>query len=163
ILPGGENVLFTGAVAASGGAFDNANIEVLSLKSGEVKIVQRGGYFGRYLPSGHLVYVHYGALYGVPFDSTRLVTKGSPTPLLQGVADVETGYGVGRFDFSRTGTMVYLSDSGPAVSPAVWLDSTEKKRPVVNALAQVETPRLSPDGNRLALTAAGDLWVYDLQ
>ena len=46
VLPGGENVLFTGAVAASGAAFDSANIEVLSLKSGRVKVVRRGGYFG---------------------------------------------------------------------------------------------------------------------
>ncbi len=54
VLPGGENVLFTGAVAASAGADDSANIEVLSLKSGRVKVVRRGGLFGRYLPSGHL-------------------------------------------------------------------------------------------------------------
>ena len=100
ILPGGENVLFTGAVAASGAAFDSANIEVLSLRSGQVKIVQRGGYFGRYLPSGHLAYVHQGSLYGVPFDLTHLAIRGTPTPLLGDVADVETGDGFGRFDFS---------------------------------------------------------------
>jgi hypothetical protein len=56
VLPGGENVLFTGLVAASGPALNIANIEVLSLKSGRVKVVRRGGYFGRYLPSGHLIY-----------------------------------------------------------------------------------------------------------
>lgn len=163
VLPGGDNVLFTGAVAASGAAFDNANIEVLSLKSSQVKIVQRGGYFGRYLPSGHLVYVHQGTLYGVPFDPTHLVTRGTPTPLLEDVADAETGDGFGRFDFSRTGTVVYLSDSGAILSPAAWLGSTGKERPAVSTPAQAETPRLSPDGNRLALTAAGDIWVYDLQ
>src|SRR6202040_3044670 len=67
VLPGGENVLFTGAVAASAAAFNSANIEVLSLKSGRVKVVRRGGSFGRYLPSGFLIYFRQGTLYGVSF------------------------------------------------------------------------------------------------
>jgi hypothetical protein len=29
------------------------------------KILQRGGYYGRYLPSGHLVYVHEGVIFVV--------------------------------------------------------------------------------------------------
>jgi Tol biopolymer transport system component len=33
----------------------------------------------------------------------------------------------------------------------------------INLPRQAETPRLSPDGNRLALTVAGDLFVHDLQ
>jgi hypothetical protein len=87
VLPGGENVLFTGAVAASAAAIDSANIEVLSLKSGRVKVVRCGGSFGRYLPSGHLIYFRQGALYGMPFDIGRLETHGAPAPflLLQGI------------------------------------------------------------------------------
>ena len=45
ILPGGQAVIFTGNTV--NGAYDNASIEVLSLKSGQWKVVQRGGYFGR--------------------------------------------------------------------------------------------------------------------
>ena len=55
ILPGGQTVLFTGHTSMAN--FDEANLEVLNLKTRQVKIVQRGGYFGRYLPSGHLVYI----------------------------------------------------------------------------------------------------------
>ena len=83
VLPGGENVLFTGLVAASGPAFDSANIEVLSLKSGRVKVIRSGGYFGRYLPSGHLIYFHQGTLYGVRFDLERLEANGAPASLLE--------------------------------------------------------------------------------
>ena len=36
---------------------EEANIEVLSLKTGKVTVLYRGGYFGRYLPSGHLVFL----------------------------------------------------------------------------------------------------------
>src|SRR5439155_10651368 len=41
ILPGGQAVLFMGNKTAS--TYDDSNIEVLSLKTGTVKVVQRGG------------------------------------------------------------------------------------------------------------------------
>jgi serine/threonine-protein kinase len=52
-LPDGGAVLFT--VSPSGASIENAAIEAISLKTGQVKVVQRGGYYGRYLPTGHLV------------------------------------------------------------------------------------------------------------
>ncbi len=167
VLPGGENVMFTGLVAASGPAFNSANIEVLSLKSGRVKIVRRGGYFGRYLPSGHLIYFRQGTLYALPFDLGRLETHGAPAPLLEDLADSE-GAASDRFSFSRTGVLLYASAARRAgVAPVVWLDSAGKSQrliaPSIGRPLQAETPRLSPDGNRLALAAAGDLYVNDLQ
>src|SRR5438445_392194 len=63
ILPGGQAVLFTGSTVPAFNEDDN--IEILLLKTGQWKVVQRGGYFGRYLPSGHLVYIHQGTLFGV--------------------------------------------------------------------------------------------------
>ena len=164
-LPGGENVLFTGLAAASYAAGDGANIEVLSLKSGRVKVVRRGGYFGRYLPSGHLIYVHRGTLYGLSFDLGRLETHGAPAHLLEDLADSENT-AAGRISFSRTGILLYAS-AATRVAPIAWLDSAGKLERVVspslNASRQAETPRLSPNGNRLALEVAGDLFVHDLQ
>jgi Tol biopolymer transport system component/DNA-binding winged helix-turn-helix (wHTH) protein len=166
VLPGGENVLFTGFVAASAAAADSANLEVLSLKSGRVKVVRRGGYFGRYLPSGHLVYFRQGTLYGVPFDLRRLEIHGAPAPLLEDLADSESA-AFGRVSFSRTGILLYANVRRAGVAPVAWLDSTgESQRvvsPSISMLRQAETPRLSPDGNRLALAVAGDLFVHDLR
>jgi Tol biopolymer transport system component/DNA-binding winged helix-turn-helix (wHTH) protein len=167
VLPGGENVLFTGLVAASGAALNSANIEVLSLKSGRVKVVRRGGYLGRYLPTGHLIYFRQGALYAVPFDLGRLETHGAPAPLLEDLADSE-GAASGRVSFSRTGILLYASPARRAgVAPIAWLDSAGKSQrvitPSIGISRQAETPRLSPDGNRLALAVAGDLYVHDLQ
>jgi len=167
VLPGGENVLFTGLVAASGAAYNSANIEVLSLKSGRVTVVRHGGYLGRYLPSGHLIYFRQGALYGVPFDLGRLETRGMPAPLLEDLADPE-GAASGRVSFSRTGVLLYASAARRSgIAPVAWLDSAgESQRvitPSIDISRQAETPRLSPDGNRLALSVAGDLYVHDLQ
>jgi len=159
-LPGGKDVLFTGTVAPSGAALDSANIEVLSLESGRVKVVWRGGYFGRYLPSGHLIYFRQGTLYGVSFDLGRLETHGAPVPLLEADSD--------RVSFSRTGILLYGSAARRGgAAPVDWLDSAGKSqrvvRPAISGSPGAETPRLSRDGNRLALSAAGDLFVHDLQ
>jgi serine/threonine-protein kinase len=160
VLPGGDNVLFTGAVASSQAAVESGNIEVLSLKSGQVKVVQRGAYFGRYLPSGHLIFIRQGTLYGVPFDLGRLATHGAPVPLADDIAESS------EVSFSRTGTLLYASRP-KRVAPLAWLDNAGKLQriviPGIDTSRQTETPRLSPDGNRLALAVGGDLYVHDLQ
>jgi Tol biopolymer transport system component len=169
ILPGGQAVLFTGNTVPSG--YEDANIEVLSLKSGQWKVVQRGGYFGRYLPTsngaGHLVYVHQGTLFAVGFDLNRLEARGTPTPLLEDVA-ADAPNGGGQYDVARNGTLVYLSGQSRNASwPVAWMDSTGKTQPLLAAPGQYYFPRFSPDGKRLALAvgpfAVGDIQVYDWQ
>jgi serine/threonine-protein kinase len=158
ILPGGKAVLFTGLVSNS--RFDDANIEVLYLKTGETKVVQRGGYFGRYLPSGHLVFVHQGTLFAVPFDLSRYQSKGIPAPVVEEVAG-NPNAGGGQLDFSRTGTLVYLAGKFNAGQGALsWLDAAGKKAPLVSA-PDLASPRFSPDGKRLAFSSGG-IAVYDL-
>jgi hypothetical protein len=70
-------VLFT--LSSSPVAFEDASIAAVSLKTGEIKTLVRGGYFGHYLPAGdttgHLVYVHEGVLFAVPFDPARVGTS----------------------------------------------------------------------------------------
>ncbi|MSV34782.1 MAG: serine/threonine-protein kinase [Bryobacterales bacterium] len=166
ILPGGEAVLFTSTTV--NGAYDDGSIQVLSLKTGQWKTVQRGGYFGRYLATsnraGQLVYVHQGTLLAVPFDLDRLEVRGTPSPLLEDVAgDPLTGGG--QFDVSRNGTFVYLGGKSSAAGwPLVWLDSTGKTEPLLASPGPYFTPRLSPDGKRLAVSlSVNAIEVYDSQ
>ena len=56
-----------------------------SMASGQRKTLQRGGFYARYLPSGHLVYMHEDTLFAVPFDLKRLEVTGHPAPILEGV------------------------------------------------------------------------------
>jgi len=164
ILPGGQAVLFTASTVI--GNYDNGNLEVLSLKTGQVKVVERGGYFGRYLATanraGELVYVHQGTLFGVPFDPERLEVRGTPAPLLEDIAADPFTAG-GQFDFSRNGTFVYPSGkSGAQTWPLVWLDSAGKTEPLLAAPGAYWTPSLSPDGKRLAFSVGNqDIEVYD--
>jgi dipeptidyl aminopeptidase/acylaminoacyl peptidase len=160
ILPGGQAVMFMGNKTAGG--YDTAYIEVLSLKTGKVKVVQRGGYFGRYLPAGYLTYIHQGTLFGVPFDLQSLEVRGTPAPLLENVA-TNLSIGGGQLDFSRNGTLVYLSGkSSLGTWPLVWLDRAGKIQPLLNAPREYLDLRLSPDGKRLAFATGAGIEVYDL-
>jgi len=165
ILPGGQAVLFTAHTSPVD--FDNASIAVLSLKTGQWKTVHRGGYFGRYLPSGHLIYIHEGAMLGVRFDPVRGEVQGVPVPLLEDVA-ANSGPAGGQFDFSQTGTLVYLSGKlSVRDRPIVGIEKGAGKIQSLLAPSDCVAPRLSPDSKRLAVACGGpsgsDISVYDIQ
>jgi Tol biopolymer transport system component len=166
ILPGGKAVLFTVHTTLAG--FDGANIEVMSFKDHRRKTLVRGGTFGRYLPTGHLIYVNRSTLFAVSFEPETLALRGPPAPVLQEVA-YDSGNGSARFDFSRSGTLVYQSGGveGAGLVTVQWLDSAGKTQPLLAKPGFYERPRLSPDGQRLALSVADgsnrDIWVYEWQ
>jgi len=164
VLPGSKAVLFT--AHTGGGNYDQANIEIFTLKTGERKILQRGGFSGQYLPSGHLVYLHQTTLFAAPFDLDRLALTGAPVPILEDAGSTTTAGG--DFAFSKTGSFVYLSGRAALSGwPISWLDSTGKKQVLHAPVALYFFPRLSPDGKRLAFSNASsqgaDIWVKDLE
>jgi serine/threonine-protein kinase len=166
VLPGGQAVMFTASKNLSD--YETASVEVLAYKTGEIKVVQQGGYFGRYTTSGHLLYVHDGTLFAVGMDAAAIKTRGQPVPILDDVAASSTS-AAGMFDFSRTGVFVYRSGKA---QPETWsienLDASgaKKNQPQLSKSAAYFTPHFSPDGTRLALgiEAKGvDLYVYEFQ
>jgi serine/threonine protein kinase/Tol biopolymer transport system component len=165
ILPGGKAVLFT--AGATGVAFDGANIVVMSLADHRRKTLVRGGTYGRYLPSGHLVYVNRGTLFAVPFDVERLEVHGTPAPVLDQVG-YNAAQGSAQLDFSQNGTLIYRR--GGAVGgllTVAWLDAAGKAQPLLAKPGVYALPSMSPDGQRLALVvrdgSGADIWVYDWQ
>jgi serine/threonine-protein kinase len=165
VLPGGEAILFTTSRNAIGN--DDADIEVLSLKTGQVKLLVSGGYFGRYLPSGHLLFVHKGGLFGVRFDTSRLEVRGIRTPLIEDVAANPITSG-GQFDFSRapsgSGTFLYLAGSATAQWRMDWIDASGNTQPLIAAPGVYTVPRVSPDGKKLAYIGSDEgLHIRDLE
>jgi len=174
MLPGGQALLFTASSNVSN--YESASIEMVTLKTGEKRILQSGGYFGRFAPSGHLLYVHEGVLFAVPLgaagdasqDVSRLKPQGGPVPILEDVASLSSS-GAGQFDISRTGVLVYRRGKA---GPETWLlealdaSGAKKIQPQLSRPAAYFTPRFSPDGRRLALGIEGkglDLYTYDVQ
>jgi len=162
VLPGSQAVLFTSYNVAGG--FREPSIEVLSFRNGERKTL-RGGFFARYLPSGHVVFIHQNTLFAALFDLGRLALAGPPQAILADIGNsMDRG---GEFDFSQTGTFVCLT--GKVDSQSIFgLDSAGKTLPLYPVPGIYGSPRFSPDGSRLAFSAEDvqgnqDIWVQDLQ
>ncbi len=68
MLPEGESVLFTITTATGASRWDEAQIVVQLLDSGERKVLWTGGSDARYVPTGHLVYALEDVLFAIPFD-----------------------------------------------------------------------------------------------
>ena len=173
MLPGGKSALFMSHTANTN--FDEGTIEAVGLESGKRKVLIQGGTYPHYLPTGlprtesrgHLVYLREGTLFAVPFDSDRLEVTGTPAPVLEGVMENSTNGG-GQIAFSQTGMAIYLSGEGAGeVGTVVWVNRQGRTQPLVGALAEYDSPRLSPNGKRLAVDIIGgtssDVWIYDLE
>ena len=162
-LPGGKGVLYTGSGVP--GAYNDANIMVQPLPGGTPKAVAgyHGGYHGRYLPSGHLVYIHDGALFAAPFDLERLEVTGEPVRARDAVVSNSITGGA-QFAVSASGTMVYRA--GYAAGGDIllhWMNREGKTAPLQIARANLLNPVFSFDG-RLAMEireGPPNIWVSD--
>jgi Tol biopolymer transport system component len=165
ILPGGKALLFEAVRAPP--SQDNSSVDVVSIADRHRKTLVRGVGSPRYLLSGHLVYTNKSTMFAVPFDLERLETRGTAVAVLDDVAYDPVG-SAAQFDVSQRGTLVYRRRSGGASSSATvqWLDPTGKQVPLLaKPGAYVGTPRVSPDGTRIAIAikdgANQDIWVYE--
>jgi serine/threonine protein kinase/Tol biopolymer transport system component len=164
-LPGGKAVLFTSHKKARD--FSDASLEVVDVATGKRKVVYQGGFYGRYVPSGYLVFVNQASLFAVPFDLKRMQVTGSPAPVLQGLA-VTGSEGGAQYSFSDTGRLAYVTAENAVTEyPIVWVSRKGAVTPLVTQPGTYADPRLSPDGKKLAMTVLRDgnwdIWVYDLE
>jgi serine/threonine protein kinase len=163
LLPGSKAVLFTSN--SNSNNFEDAEIVVYSMASGQRKTVHRGGFYARYLPSGHIVYVHEGTLFAVPFDLQRLEVTGQPAPILEGVY-TNPSFAGAQFSFSDSGNLSYVAGrAGDQNVSIYWMDREGKFTPLRETPAGYYNPAFSPDGKRLAMDILDgkrrDIWVYE--
>ena len=165
ILPGGEWMLFTLVKGTSLDRWDKAQLVAESLKTRERKIVVDVGSDGRYLPTGHLIYMLGGTLFAVPFDVRRLQVTGEPTPVIEGVrrATAVTAAST-HMSLSNAGSLVYLpgpvtTSSGQAIG---LFDRKGSSQLLKLAPGPYSLPRISPDGTRVAFEIEGNIGIYDL-
>jgi hypothetical protein len=112
--------------------------------SGQRKTVQRGGFYARYLPSGHLVYMREGTMFAVACDLKRLKVTGQPAPILEDVVTTaSTGWA--QFSFSETGNLVYMAGRSNALLNVsiYWMDRQGKFTPLRETLAEYINPAFS--------------------
>ncbi len=165
-LPGGKHVVFTSQLAAQD--FNESSIEVLSLESMVRTVLHRGGSYGRYLPTGHLMYVREATVYCAGLDTDRLELVSTPAPVLEGVK-FSARNGGAQIAFSDSGLMAYHAGTQAAAdSSLVFVDRSGNETPLIPELRNYTQPSFSPDGKRLAVSiyrpdgSETDIWIHDL-
>jgi serine/threonine-protein kinase len=160
IVRGGA-VLFTSNSSRTN--WENASVILQQIPNGDRRVVQQGGYYGRQLADGGLVYLQQGLLFARSFDGDQATAQAPPEPVLD-AAVATTGSGAAHVAISRAGTIAYL----PRIAtdqrvPIAWMDRAGR----VSALWQTPTdwrsPQFSPDGRSLAVALTDgrqfDVWV----
>ena len=162
ILPDGESVLFT---LASGADWASAQIVVESLDTREREVLIETGKNGRYVPTGHIVYVIQDVLYARPFDLDTLKVTGGPVPLLVGMSGTPQA-GTANFDISDEGVFVHVAGRVTQEHSLFWGDRRGTVTPIFEEKRQYWWPDVSPDGSRIAVrvdeTEGNNLWIYDI-
>lgn len=164
LLPGG-NALLLAVRHADQPSFDEADIEVMLLKTGERRLIVKSGTNPRFLPTGHLVFVRSGVLLAAPFDPDKLELKGSPTPVLESVVE-NPRKGAGQFDVSTNGSLIYIPGGVTfGEHELVLVDRAGVERVLTAKKRPYEDFSLSPDGRFAATTIEGpvtDTWIHDI-
>jgi serine/threonine-protein kinase len=171
-LPGGRNVLFTIWGWKSGGA------NVVSLETGEVRLIRRGAIGARLVGPDAIVFRNAFSpeLLAARFDPERLEVIGDARPVQDRVHQTARAGGSGSFSVSRTGTLVY-EPAGRGKRSLALLDREGQVLERIGDPAPYEAPAISPDGRRVAFQlnewgllperghtgSGGDIWVHDLE
>ncbi len=95
ILPYGKHLLFT-IGTGSMSSYDEAQIAILDLETGEQKVLVEGGSNPHYLSTGHVVYSRDGTLTAAELDLDALEIRGVPHQVLGGVL-TSRQFGVAQF------------------------------------------------------------------
>jgi Tol biopolymer transport system component len=158
LLPGGKAFLFVSA-----GGIGNSRIVARSLSSGERHELVAGGTQPQYAMPGYLFYAQGGNLMAAPFDPQRLQITGVAVPIADGVRRI--GFtGGAQYALSGTGSLVYVPGGNVAAERMVWVSRNGTEKALAAPPHEYVTPRISPDGRRVAVTVAeqeNQVWLYD--
>jgi len=133
------------------------------LETAEKRVLVEGGTFARYVPPGHLVYARAGGLLAVPFDLKRLEVTGPPVSVLEGVS-MNPSSGAAEFSSSTDGLLAYVpGGSSLGEGTLLWVDRKGAAQALPVPPRAYVSPRISPDGQRLAVgIQGGGTWLYEL-
>ncbi len=155
-LPGGRWVV----VNIDVGGARSGSAAVLSLETGERRLVADGVSSCQYATSGHLVCVKAGRLTAIPFDPVRGETTGPGVGLDESVL---SPYGRAEYSLSASGTILYRRR--PSARALVWVERDGRESGVLASGRVFQHPRLAPDGRQIAVEedtgARSQIWIVD--
>src|SRR5688572_26914350 len=161
-LPDGRNVLVTLVRQGS------PALAVISLPDAKLHELGQAGMYPRWVEGGFLTFLQQdGTLFAVPFDPDNRKLTGAPVP----IADrVRFGPAFpGKMGVARNGTLAFIQ-GGNSLRQLVVADAGGRVTVLPGPSRFYDTPRFSPDGQRIAVqvtdfagVTTNDIWLYDLR
>lgn len=144
-----------------------STIQAYDLKNERKILITDDGFFPQYVNSGHVLFLRNGDLWAVPFDADSLRVTGGEARVIVGVDQVSQFWGA--YSVSDSGRLVYLKGVSDLFEfPALaWTDLQGNSETIPIQSGNYTNPRLSPDGEKVALTRiengdVSNVWVYEL-
>jgi serine/threonine-protein kinase len=168
-LPDGKSLLMV--CQFWGHDYDESDIQVVDLETGERKTVYEGGSYPIYAHSHHLLFARDTTVFAVEFDPTRHTTQGLPVPVLidvqTSVGDQATDDGSAAFDVSPQGLLLYrTARSGLDQTRVADFDFVTGRAEPFGGIGRNVQMAASPDGAWLAVTrieeGGSNIYLYDL-
>jgi eukaryotic-like serine/threonine-protein kinase len=164
-LPDGQHLLYLGrgSILSEG---ETAAIYVASLESQGSKLLLPANSNMAYA-QGYLLFLRERALLAQPFDARRLETTGEAFPIAEQIQYIPA-LARGIFSVSENGVLAYQTGSATGNLQLTWFDRSGKPLSVLDDLAPLANPKLSPNGKRLAVvitdpqTGRPDIWLYEV-
>jgi serine/threonine-protein kinase len=155
LLPDGDSLLFTLARVGppTSNFWDKAEVVVQSLKTGKRKTLISAGSDGRYLSSGHLVYMVEGTMMAARFDLRRLELTSDNVPVVEGIRRSSPAVGnATQFEISDTGVLAYVAGPVRAGQDDLFLYDRKGGMTALNLpRGTYGYPRVSPDAKWIAV------------
>ncbi len=161
-VPGGTHLLFA---ENAGSSPRDARVAIVSIESGERRVLLNGGMSPRFSRSGHLLFTRGSGLHAVPFDASSREVTGPEQELLVGVMSESNG--AAHYSVGGNGVLAYVAgEFSTSAQELVWVGRDGQVVSTLHEGRTYATPRLSPDGTRVALAITEgtnlDIWTLDL-
>ncbi|MCY4662800.1 MAG: hypothetical protein OXF93_23815 [Acidobacteria bacterium] len=149
-------------------------LALLDRETGESRALPLADGGGHFVEPSAIVFARRGEVFAAPLELEGGGRRGppSPRPVLRGVAGravADRGLGRSRLAAARDGTLVFAPPgAADGDSHLVGVDADGRFEALDGVAARHQTPRIAPDGRRVAFSATTavlrrDLWLLDLE
>ena len=167
VLPNEQGILFT---AWDGLNMENAKTMVKWSDSGLTEEWIPNSTAAQYVPTGHIVFMRSGSLWGQAFAGSTLGVQSDVSQAVPLITHMgSTFFGAGQYAFSQNGDLIYAeaeSPQGLMRGRLVWVDLSRNKDPIPGSEGYYDRyacPRLSPENRQLVVGLADTTDILLLQ
>jgi serine/threonine-protein kinase len=159
VIDHGRSVLFTATARSKESPY---SIEVVDTQTRSRRSLVPGAHYGRYLPSGHLLFVRERTLFAMKVTPGTLAPAGPAVAVVREVQARSEGQAL--YTVATDGTLIYAPALSRPEMALVWVDRTGAVTDTGLPVRPYFAPRVAPDGRSIAVNIGdaaegADIWI----